>query len=98
MGPGSAAPESRYSPSVCEDKATWTDDSSRDPLPGFHYRARTSFTLPVSAEELSFIAEGANMFGSFDVTRDADADSQDAIVEVEVEGVSVIVNSGLALP
>ncbi|TBU46636.1 hypothetical protein BD309DRAFT_1078468 [Dichomitus squalens] len=85
ISPGTTEPEAQWSPSICEDNVNWKDDSDRAPTHGYHYRAHTTLTLPVSAEELSFIAEGANAYGTFDVSQDAHTDSENAVVDIEVE-------------
>ena len=72
-----------YSPSHCLEPVNWTTDVAkhRDDFP-FH--AETSFTLPVGAKELAFVAEGSRQYGHFEVSQTADAGSDEAIVDVRV--------------
>ena len=72
-----------YSPSHCLEPVNWTTDVAkhRDDFP-FH--AETSFTLPVGAKELAFVAEGSRQYGHFEVSQTGDAGSDEAIVDVRV--------------
>ena len=67
-------------PRKCFDYATWDQLQT---VPGaYRFHLRTSVTLPMSADILSFITQGARIHGSLDVSQTADAGS-DAVVEVD---------------
>ena len=70
-------------PLQCADKVNWNTthvDSPND----FPLHARASITLPLTAEELYFIAEGALSFGAFYVVQTPDVGPDNALVDVEV--------------
>lgn len=72
-----------YAPSDCSESVNWTTDGAGLP-DEYPYHARTSFTLPVGAKELAFIAQGAQQHGHFELSQTADAGSDEAVVEVHV--------------
>ncbi|KAI0696204.1 hypothetical protein C8T65DRAFT_37507 [Cerioporus squamosus] len=72
-----------YAPSDCSESVNWTTDPVEHP-DQYPYRARTSFTLPVGAKELAFVAEGARQHGHFELSQTADAGSDEVVVEVHV--------------
>ncbi len=47
------------------------------------YQANTSVTLPLNAEELYFVAEGAQMSGHFEVSRTGTTGSDDVLVNIQ---------------
>ncbi|TFK83281.1 hypothetical protein K466DRAFT_267840 [Polyporus arcularius HHB13444] len=72
----------RYKSAHCSDHANWTavDGDPRDKYP---YHAQTSFTLPVSAKELSFVADGSFQYGDYELSQ-TDAFSDKVAVEIQV--------------
>ena len=72
-----------YKPSHCSELVNWTTDVARH-HDDFPYHAEASFTLPIGAKELAFVAEGVQQYGHFELSQTADAGSDDAIVDVHV--------------
>ena len=48
------------------------------------FHARTTFMLPVSAEELQFVADGSLQYGDFEVSQDVDVGGMNAVVDIDV--------------
>ncbi|TBU46675.1 hypothetical protein BD309DRAFT_596842 [Dichomitus squalens] len=69
------------SPDQCSTKVVWEEAS--DVPHGYRFHLRSSVTLPVSADVLSVVAEGARFHGSLEVSQTANAGS-DAIVEIDL--------------
>ncbi|KAH9944984.1 uncharacterized protein BXZ73DRAFT_38913 [Epithele typhae] len=78
------SPSSRTSgPLQCFEKVVW-DATDFDLQGDFPHRARTSVELPLSADQLYFVAEGALSHGSFEVVQAPIASSDVALVDVQV--------------
>ncbi|TFK87391.1 hypothetical protein K466DRAFT_565394 [Polyporus arcularius HHB13444] len=66
---------------MCQTTALrWTIEPAR--YAGQH-QANTSVTLPLAAEELYFVAEGAQMGGHFEVSRTGTTGSDDVLVDIQ---------------
>ena len=69
-------------PEKCFDYARWDEVKT---VPGaYRSHLRTSVTLPLSADILSIITEGARTHGSLDISQTADVESDSAVVEIDV--------------
>ncbi|KAI0753380.1 hypothetical protein C8Q80DRAFT_1249886 [Daedaleopsis nitida] len=68
--------------SQCWDPVNWT--STTDLSGESPYRARTTLTLPLSAKELLFTADGALQYGDFEVSQDVDVLSENVFVDIDV--------------
>ncbi|KAI0712789.1 hypothetical protein C8T65DRAFT_173664 [Cerioporus squamosus] len=73
----------RYTSAHCSDHANWTAVDG-DPHDKYPYHAQTTLTLPVSAKELSFVADGSFQYGDFELSQSTDAVSDKVIVEINV--------------
>ncbi|PIL33801.1 hypothetical protein GSI_04426 [Ganoderma sinense ZZ0214-1] len=82
FGKDSEEYHARYKPSMCAEDLAWVEDPQGSFE--FPYRAHAQLSLPVAADELSFIAEGLHAHGSIDISQTADA-GENAVVDVEVE-------------
>lgn len=72
----------KYGPWQCSDVVNWTMPADRSgELP---YHAQASVTLPISAEELHFVADGSLQYGDFEVSQDVDVVADSAVVDIDV--------------
>ncbi|KAI0740773.1 hypothetical protein C8Q76DRAFT_791175 [Earliella scabrosa] len=74
--------EPKYDPSQCFDTVNWTEGSPSH-RHDYPFHVQTSLTLPLSAAELSFIADGSLQFGDFVVSQDLDEGADDAVVFID---------------
>lgn len=65
----------------CISSGNWEADHSRDVFGKFPYSEKTSFSLPVSAENLYFLSHGQNSHGDLAILT---SDQDDDAVRVEV--------------
>ncbi|KAM5544973.1 hypothetical protein V8D89_001084 [Ganoderma adspersum] len=68
-------------PDQCSDHVRW--EKAQDVPQGYSFHSRTSVTLPMSADLLSVITQGARTHGSLEISQTSDVGS-DAVVEVDV--------------
>ncbi|KAI0753363.1 hypothetical protein C8Q80DRAFT_1096622 [Daedaleopsis nitida] len=73
----------KYGRSQCSDAVNWT--ITTDSLGDYEYHASTSFSLPLTAADLHFVAEGSLQYGEFEMSHDVDLVSDSALIDVSVE-------------
>lgn len=71
-------------PSGCHENVAWNKTILNGVNMHGSYHAQTSMELPLSADILSFIAEGAYSAGSIEVSQTCHSTSENAVVDVEV--------------
>ncbi|KAI0800275.1 hypothetical protein C8Q74DRAFT_1364043 [Fomes fomentarius] len=72
----------KYGPSQCSALVNWT--APMDHVGDFAHHASATVTLPLSAQQLHFVAEGSLQSGDFAVSHDSDVPSGFAVINVNV--------------